>query len=285
MKDTIAAAKVESLRALIETVDPNDLEAILEQSQGFADSEVQRAKDGETKAWRVAGAFGGIAGLMAIAITSMMPLKTVVPPKVLVVDKQLATVTELQSLDEVKVTMEEAATRKALNDFILAREGYTYDTAELNYYTASYFMSSQLQVQWSAYWDLSNQTSPLKVYKRDVKVRVDITSITPAASPGVATVNFDKYIKQGEMQPVKSSWIATVTYKYVNAPTEEKIRRVNPFGFQVTDYHTDPQIAGSTGTTGTTDIAEPAPATPPAPAPGQLVAPVIVPQTVRRDAQ
>lgn len=285
MKDNITAKKVENLRALIEAVDPKELEAILEQSQGFADSEVQHAMDSEKKAWRVAGAFGGISVLLAGALIVLMPLKTVVPPKVLMVDKQLATVTELQTLDEVRVSMEEAATRKALNDFILARENYTHETAELNYYTAAAFMSTPLQTQWAAFWDLSNENSPFNVYKRDVKVRIDIQSITPTASPGVATVHFDKYMKRGENEPTKTSHIATVTYKYVNAPTEEKIRRINPFGFQITDYRTDPLIGGGAGRTGAAAAATPAATATPAPAAGGLVAPQIVPEVVRRDAQ
>jgi type IV secretion system protein VirB8 len=249
--------KLEELRAFIE--DNKDVDAVLEQSRGFTDSEVQNAKDSEKKAWKVTYAFGGLAFLAVAAVLGLTPLKTVVPPKVLMVDKATATVTELQTLEEVRVTMEEAATRKALNDFLLARENYTFDTAELNYYTAAAFMSSQLQTQWAAYWDDGNPNSPFKVYKNDVKVRININTITPAASKNVATVRFTKEIQRGNLTPLVTRHIATVTYKYVNSPTEEKLRRINPFGFQVTDYRVDPEIGGQSN----------------APAPDVTVAPAV----------
>jgi type IV secretion system protein VirB8 len=259
--------KLEDLRAFIE--DNKDVDAFLEQSRGFTDSEVQNAKDREKKAWQVTYAFGGLAFLAVAAVLGLTPLKTVVPPKVLMVDKETATVTELQTLEEVRVTMEEAATRKALNDFLLARENYTFDTAELNYYSAAAFMSSPIQTQWAAYWDDGNPNSPFKVYKNEVKVRININTITPAASKNVATVRFTKEIQRGNLTPLVTRHIATVTYKYVNSPTEEKLRRINPFGFQVTDYRVDPEIGGQYNA--------PAPDIPVAPA-MPLTAPRVEPQ-------
>jgi type IV secretion system protein VirB8 len=269
--------KLEDLRAFIE--DNKDVEAFLEQSRGFTDSEVQHAQSSEKKAWKVAYAAGGLAFLAVAAVLGLTPLKTVVPPKVLMVDKATATVTELQTLEEVRVSIEEASTRKALNDFLLARENYTFDTAELNYYTAAAFMSAQLQTQWAAYWDDGNPNSPFKVYKNDVKVRININTITPSASKGVATVRFTKEIQRGNLTPLVTRHIATVTYKYVNSPTEEKLRRINPFGFQVTDYRVDPEIGGQP------DVPAPdVPVAPPAAPPVPLTAPRVEPQPHTRGA-
>jgi type IV secretion system protein VirB8 len=228
---------------------------------------------------------GAVCLSLAGAIIVMMPLKTIMPGKVLLVDKELATVSEMQTIEEVRVDMQDAATRKAVNDFILARESYTKDTAELSYYTAAAFMSSQLQSQWAAYWDMGNENSPFKVYKNDVKIRPEILTITPTAAPGVATARFKRWMKRADGEPVATVLNATVTYKYVNSPTEEKIRRINPFGFQITDYKTDPELGG---------VVEPkrapAVATAPAAAPANdasagLVAPQITPEVVRREAQ
>ncbi len=119
--------KLENLRAFIE--DNKDVDAFLEQSRGFTDSLVQRAEDSEKKAWKVGYAAGALAFLAVAAVLGLTPLKTVVPPKVLMVDKETATVSELQTLEEVRVSVEEASTRKAVNDFMLARENYTFDTA------------------------------------------------------------------------------------------------------------------------------------------------------------
>lgn len=283
MIDNTVATKVETLRALVELVDSKELETVLAQSHGFADSQVLAANASENKAWKVAWAAGGLSLVLAGAIIVMMPLKTILPPKVLLVDKTMATVTELQTLDEVRVSVQEAATRKALNDFILAREGYTKDTAELSYYTAAAFMSAPLQIQWAAYWDLSNENSPFKVYKNDVKVRPEILMITPTAAPGVGTVRIKKWMKRGDGEAVPTMLTATVTYKYVNAPTEEKIRRINPFGFQITDYRTDQEIGGvEPKHEPPAAVAQTAPTNQ---AQGGLVAPQITPVAVRREAQ
>ncbi len=101
-------------------------------------------------------------------------------------------------------------------------------------------MSPPLQTQWAAYWDDGNPQSPFKVYKTDVKVKVNINAITPKASKGVATVRFTKEMQRGGLTPVATRYVATITYKYVSAPTDEKLLRINPFGFQVTDYRVDP---------------------------------------------
>lgn len=223
-----------------------DLQAYFDDAARWEDDRQRRAERSEKRAWRVALGAGVIALMAVGAVMGLTPLKTV-KTEVLVMDKSTGQVQPLQSLEEAQVSLPEVFHRKFINDFMLARENYTYDTAETHYYTAAAFMSPPLQAQWGQYYSLENPNSPLNVYKTDVKVRIDIHSITihtkDDGRQDVVTVRFTRHIVRSSVESA-NRWVATISFKYVNAPTEEKLRRINPVGFQVTDYQTDPEVGG-----------------------------------------
>ncbi|MEY7395827.1 virB8 family protein [Pantoea stewartii] len=226
-----------------------DLDNLVASINSWEQNELKQSRDGERKAWRVAFGLGGLLGLSLIAIATMMPLKKVMPPATVVMDKSQGEVFPLQSLDEVKIPLDSAFARKAINDFMLARENYTYDTAYLNYETAAAYMNNVLRTQWMDYWDDNNPQSPFKVYKKSATVRIEINSIrlTPNSDGdlAVATVDYQRYVTKGQQQLKPERWIATVEFKRGNAPTAEKEFRINPLGFQVTAYRNDPFVASS----------------------------------------
>lgn len=223
-----------------------DLQAYFEEAARWEDDRQLWAERSEQRAWRVAMGAGLIALTAVGAVIGLTPLKTV-KTEVLLLDKSTGQIQPLQALAEAQVDLPEVFHRKFINDFMLARENYTYDTAEANYYTAAAFMSPPLQAQWGQYYSLENPSGPLTVYKTDTKVRIDIHSITihtkDDGRQDIATVRFTRHITRGSLESA-SRWVATVSFKYVNAPTEEKLRRINPVGFQVTDYQTDPEVGG-----------------------------------------
>ncbi|CAM4468549.1 MAG: Type IV secretion system protein virB8 [Legionellaceae bacterium] len=148
-------------------------------------------------------------------------------------------------LKEVQVSIDEVFTKKFINDYMLARENYTFDTAELNYYTAAAFMAPSLQRQWEYYWDSNNIENPFIAYKNATKIHIAINSIIlhpkNQGKNDIATVHFKKILQQGELKKI-TYWIATLTYKYANPAMDEKWRRINPLGFQILDYRVDPEI-------------------------------------------
>lgn len=236
---------LEALKSFLES--NKELEKYLEKSTSWSDSRIELLEKSETKAWRVTYASSGFTFLTLIALICLLPLKTV-KTEILKVDKLTGKVEPLETLKESQITMDEAVTKKFIYDFMLARENYTFDTAELNYYTAAAFMSPQLQRQWEAYWDTNNPENPFKVYKNSTKVVITINSMTIHSKndgkKDVATIRFSKSIEQGEAKSV-TQWVATVTFKYINVPTEEKLRRINPLGFQIIDYRVDQEIETS----------------------------------------
>ncbi|MDR2054255.1 MAG: type IV secretion system protein [Desulfovibrio sp.] len=184
--------------------------------------------------------------IQSLALVGLTPLKTV-QLEAIVLDRSEGTIQPLQSLKEVQVSLDDVFTKKFITDFMLARENYTYDTAELLYYTAAAFMSPALQTQWGNFWNTKNPESPLNVYKTLNKVRITINTITlhtkESGRKDLATVRFRKTITNGDVATTRA-YMATITYSYVAAPTEEAVRRINPVGFMVTEYRVDDEISG-----------------------------------------
>jgi type IV secretion system protein VirB8 len=185
-------------------------------------------------------------GLLTIALVLLLPLKQI-QLEAIVLDRSQGTIEPLTSLQVVQANVDEVFTKKFITDFMLARENYSFDTAELLYYTAAAFMSPQLQAQWSAFWMPQNRESPMTVYKNLTVVKIQINSITlhtkESGRKDLATIRFKKTVANGEIS-VTHAYVATLAYSYVSAPTAEAIRRINPIGFMVTEYRVDDEISG-----------------------------------------
>lgn len=246
-KDALAV-HLNELRRFIETHD--DIQLLLEHSAAESDRQTDAEQRSRRTAWRVAAgasvltvaAFGIAAGAIH---TSMRPAP---PPEVLVVDKSTGATSPLLSLAAYQLTPEEATIRRSIATFLRARENYTFDTAEDNYYDAAAFMSPQLRAQWATYWDTANPASPMNVYKKDGKVRIQLGAITVLrngigaasavrASFSIRTTKADQPVGEPE------SWIATIPFRWVNVATDERSRRVNDLGMEITDYVKDPDLS------------------------------------------
>lgn len=248
-KDALAL-HLNELRRFIETHD--DIQLMLEHSAAESDRQVEAEQRSRRTAWRVA-ACASVLAVAAFAIaagaihTSMRPAP---PPEVLVVDKSTGATSPLVSLATYQLTPEDATIRRSIATFLRARENYTFDTAEDNYYDAASFMNPQLRAQWASYWDTANPASPMNVYKKDGKVRIQIGAITILRNGlGAATgvrASFSSRTTRGD-QPIgeATSWIATIPFRWVNVATDERSRRVNDLGMEITDYIRDPDLGAT----------------------------------------
>jgi type IV secretion system protein VirB8 len=200
----------------------------------------------------VAGAFGVVAVASIIVAggavaTSMRPAP---PPEILVVDKANGIVQPLISLAEFQMVPEEATVRRNVNTFVMAREGYSYEQADIHYYTSAAFMSPQLQTQWAQKWDKSNPESPPNRYKKERKVRIKVGAITVlrnglGAAIG-ARASFTRSEIVNDVEETPTEWIANLSFHWVNVPTNERDRRINDLGMEITDYTADRDL-GATG--------------------------------------
>ena len=270
------ALELATIRKMISTHD--NVQRLLDIAADEADRRIE-AKDRSVRvAWRTAGAFGCLA-IAAFAVacgavaTSMQPAP---PPRVLVVDKADGVVQPLISLASFQMEPVEATIRRNVNTFVLARESYSFDTAETNYYTAAAFMSPRLQAQWGQRWNEGNPESPLKKYRKERKVRVTVGAITPVSNGHgtivAARASFTRTELLNDLPDGEpTTWIASIPFHWVNPPTSERDRRINDLGWEVTDYTADRDL----GAANQPGQPAPAPAVPAqtASAPMALVAP------------
>ncbi|MFS2213983.1 VirB8/TrbF family protein [Telluria sp. Tellsp104] len=243
---------VEELAATRALIDAHaDIQKMLDLAADEAD---RRAQQGETlrrNAWRVAGAFGVVAVISIVVAggavaTSMRPAP---PPEILVVDRANGIVQPLISLAEFQMVPEEATIRRNVNTFVLAREGYSYEQADIHYYTSAAFMSPQLQAQWAQRWDKSNPDSPPNRYKKERKVRIKVGAITVLRN-GLGTAigaraSFTRTEIVNDVEETPTEWIANMSFHWVNVPTNERDRRINDLGMEITDYTADRDLGAA----------------------------------------
>lgn len=260
-----------------------NMQQLLDLAADEADRRALEKERSRRLAWRVASASGGLA-ILAFAIaggavaTAMGPAP---PPQVLVVDRDDGVVQPLISLAAFQMAPEEATIRRNVNTFVLAKEGYTYEQADIHYYTTAAFLSPQMQGQWGQLWDTANPESPPNKYKRDKRVRVKVGAITilrnglGAAVGARASFTKTEYVNDvSDGQP--SNWIANLSFHWVNQPTNERDRRINDLGMEITDYSADRDLGGARPAQ-VTATAQPS-TSKPASSPMALVAPAGVQQ-------
>src|SRR3954447_21672719 len=86
----------------------------------------------------------------------------------------------------------------------------------------------------------SNPESPQQLYGRSAVARITIKSIS-AINKNVVSVRYLREVRRGE--EVKAThWISTLTYAYAKSPASMGDRLVNPLGFTVSEYRSDPEV-------------------------------------------
>jgi type IV secretion system protein VirB8 len=243
--------EIDSLRHIVDG--HGDVKILLENSASWADSQAEQSEKSRRTAWRVAAGMGGLAALSLVGLltTVVMSHRPAPPPEILLADRSTGAVERLVSLSDFQETADEATIKRAITAFMRAREAYTFDSAEQNYFDAAAFMAPALQAQWGQFWDTNNPNSPLNKYKKDTKVRVDLGAISinrdSRGKPTSARISFTRRIVQNDVViGGENAFLATMSFGFVNTPTQERARRVNDIGFQVTDYQVDADIAAGT---------------------------------------
>ena len=109
-------------------------------------------------------------------------------------------------------------------------------------------MSPQLQSEWIQRWDKSNPESPPRKYRKDQRVRIKIGPITVlrngqgtmvGARAGFTRTELVNEAEQGQA----TTWIANISFHWVNQPTNERDRRINDLGMEITDFSVDRDLA------------------------------------------
>lgn len=186
-------------------------------------------------AWRVATGLGVVAVCEALALVTLVPLKTV-EPYTLLVDRQTGFVQALKPVDAQLVSADRALTQSFLVQYVIAREGYDRDTVQSDYRKVGLWSTGQARSDYVSAMQATNPDSPLNRYPGSTIVDVLVKSVTPVGNNS-AMVRYDTRRRDARGQAGASqSWVAVIRYRYSGEPMSIADRFVNPLGFQVERY-------------------------------------------------
>ncbi|HEX8224922.1 MAG TPA: VirB8/TrbF family protein [Allosphingosinicella sp.] len=233
------------------------LDAYYAEAESWATDQQDSLRASRRTAWIVAGVALAVALLEGFALLLLTPLKTVVP-YTLLVDRNTGFVQALEPLDPAKVSADTALTQSFLVQYVIAREGFDFDTLQADYRKVGLWSAEQARSGYVAGMQISSPQSPLALYPRTTVVETRVKSVSPVGR-NVAMVRFDTVRRDagGRVEPARP-WVAVIRYRYSGEPLRLEDRLVNPLGFQVLRYRRDAEALPP----------EPAPA----PAPSQAAA-------------
>jgi type IV secretion system protein VirB8 len=212
------------------------LDAYYAEADSWAHDRQDALKASRRIAWIVAGAAAAIALFEAIALLLLMPLKTVVP-YTLMVDRQTGFVEKLKPIDAQLVSSRTALTRSFLVQYVIAREGYDYDSLQADYRKVALWSSGAARQRYLGTMRASNPESPLTRYPRSAIVDVQVKSVTPLGK-NTAMVRFQTQRHDtGGHDYTAQQWVSVIRYTWSDAPMSMADRTINPLGFKVARYH------------------------------------------------
>jgi type IV secretion system protein VirB8 len=212
------------------------LESYFLEARGW---DIDRAAQGikrERIAWITSIAGWAIALILGSALVLLTPLKRV-EPFVIRVDNSTGIV-DIVPMYPGSADIGETAARYLLTHYVSICEGYSYATALRDYEECGAYHSAQRNAQWYRQWVQTNPNSPLNVNKDGSSVRVQVTAIT--------FFNRDAAQRLTARRPPGGSermthWIATIEYIWGTPSRITKERQMNPIGWRVTDFRTEPE--------------------------------------------
>lgn len=211
----------------------------------WSDDPLARSRQTARAAQGVAAAALLVAGLEAVALAAMGPLKTVVPYTV-TVDRQTGYVELLKGIEPGKLTQDQAVAQSAIVQYVIARESFDATDLRENYRKATLWSDGDARGQYLRDMQKSNPASPLNQYTPNTTLSVVVKSVS-LLSPGSALVRFDTIRRDnGAAGGEQRAWTAVLAFRYAGAPMRMEDRFTNPLGFQVTRYRRDAETTAPT---------------------------------------
>ncbi|WP_432788425.1 virB8 family protein [Bartonella sp. C271] len=188
----------------------------------------------------------GVAVIAAItsslAVIMLLPLKTV-EPFVIRVDNSTGIVDVVNVLKDEPQNYDEAITRYFASKYVRAREEFNSKEIQNNFQIVSLLSSFEEQKRFAQWYGSSNPQSPQFLYKNAI-VTTSIKSIS-FISKDIAQVRYYKTVRDNDNKESITHWVSTLNFEYVNAPISTQNRLINPLGFMVHEYRTDPETVNS----------------------------------------
>lgn len=195
------------------------------------------------RAWIVAFVAVFVSVLSIIAITFMLPLKSV-EPYVIRVDNTTGMVDIITSVNKETLTNDEALDKYFTAKYVKTREGYFYNLIEQDYILTQILSMPEVAKDYIRLYEGAN--SRVEVLQNKEEILIDIISVTLGNSAGVKTATIRFNAKQhlvGSESSQISAKIATLSYDYFpDSLSNEEERLKNPLGFKVLNYRIDDEI-------------------------------------------
>ena len=221
-------------------VKTEDKERYFETARTWEYDRTRAAIQSKRVAWSVAGGACALAVASVAAIAMLTPLKTV-QPYVIRVDRSSGETEIVTALKGAQPrTYEDAVNRYFISQYVRLREGWLNDAARENAYTVMLMSEPAEASRYLASVQSNNKNAPSNIYGDKGYVSIAIRTIS-FLSPTVAQVRYTKIITFGQNTPVAQNWNAILTFRFTTAPEHEKDRNLNPLGFQVVNYRSDPE--------------------------------------------
>lgn len=222
------------------SIPEEDLPAEDEIRDSWSQSVTADLKKSRSTAWLIAGVMAVIAILEAIALASLVPLKTV-EPYTLLVDRQTGHVEALAPLDTQVVEPDEALTRSFLVQYVIARESFAFDSVQDDYRKVSLWSDGSERDRYQQRVSANNPASPLASLPQRAVIRTEIKSVS-LLNPDRAMIRFTTArADPGSPAQRPQNWVAIVRFGFSNAEMSAEDRYINPLGFQVASYRRDPE--------------------------------------------
>ena len=198
-----------------------------------------------TLAYGVAAAGWLCALVTGVALMILMPLKRV-EPFVIRVDNSTGLV-DVVPVYAGKATLPESVSRYFLDHYVTVCERFDFATAESDYEECGAFHTAARNQAWSDQWRRTNPASPLNVFKDGSSVRSQVSAVSffqrTSGVSDLAQVRYTKVKRQGGGSEERiTHWIATIQYTFGEPSAEPKVRRWNPLGFKILEFHAEPEI-------------------------------------------
>jgi len=219
-------------------VKSTDFERYVIESEGFERDWAAELRKSRKTAWVVAG-IGLVVGLIGMAAGVAGLSQTPAPPVVLRVDSASGAVDVVGTMPVEVQSYDEQTDKYWINDFMLCREGYDWNTIQTCYEKIGLMGNPQVQTDYlRLYNDMDGRH--IKLSNR-ARVVPHITSITPNMDNRTAMVRFTTQLEhENGIKEPPQRFVAMLAYRYVyNAELTEAQRMMNLLGFQVTSYRVD----------------------------------------------
>jgi type IV secretion system protein VirB8 len=225
-------------------IQSTELETYMTNAKNWETDKAISQQKSERRAWFAAFTGWGVAALACGALVVLTPLKTTVP-YMLYVDKASGNTEVVNVLNNRDVNATDLNSKHWAKKYVIARENYLYSLLQLDYDAVLSMSTDDVGGQYAKAW--AGENSKDKKLGAGVEERIKVISVVlPPDQVGKAVVRYEKATRRqgADVTEPPTTYVATLAYEFkTTSRGKEKDLIDNPWGFKVTSYRVDTEIA------------------------------------------